>query len=101
MFVVLLSYKKPIAEVELHLAAHICYLDECYAKGVFIASGRKLPRTGGVILAKAESRALLETILRQDPFYLEGVADFEVIEFIPTKTAPGLEQLLEVVYPTT
>ncbi|WP_297891362.1 YciI family protein [Shewanella sp.] len=97
MFVVSLTYKKPIAEVEPHLAAHICYLDECYAKGIFIASGRKVPRTGGVILAKAESRAALEAILQQDPFYLEDVAEFEVIEFIPTKTAPGLEALIEVI----
>lgn len=96
MFVVSLTYKKPIAEVEPHLAAHICYLDECYAKGIFIASGRKVPRTGGVILAKAESRVALEAILQQDPFYLEDVAEFEVIEFIPTKTAPGLEQLIEI-----
>ena len=57
MFVVSLTYKKPIAEVELHLAAHIAYLDEYYAAGTFVASGRKVPRTGGVILAKAESRA--------------------------------------------
>lgn len=97
MFVVSLTYKKPIAEVDPHLAAHICYLDECYAKGIFIASGRKVPRTGGVILAKAESRAALEAILQQDPFYLEDVAEFEVIEFIPTKTASGLEALIEVI----
>ncbi|MCP3127213.1 YciI family protein [Shewanella sp. KJ2020] len=97
MFVVSLTYKKPIAEVEPHLAAHICYLDECYAKGIFIASGRKVPRSGGVILAKAESRAALEAILQQDPFYFEDVAEFEVIEFVPTKTAPGLESLIEVI----
>ncbi|MFV0596708.1 YciI family protein [Shewanella sp.] len=96
MFVITLTYKKPLADVELHLAAHIAYLDEYYGKGVFIASGRKVPRTGGVILAKAESRDALEAILQQDPFYSEAVAEFEVVEFVPTKTAPGLEQLLEV-----
>lgn len=97
MFVVSLTYKKPIAEVELHLAAHIGYLEECYAKGIFIASGRKVPRSGGIILAKAETRAALDAILQQDPFYFEEVADFEVTEFVPTKTAPGLEQLIEVI----
>lgn len=97
MFVVSLTYKKPIAEVELHLAAHIAYLEQYYAAGTFVASGRKVPRTGGVILAKAESRAALEAILQQDPFSIAEVADFEVIEFVPTKTAPGLEQLLEVI----
>ncbi|CAD6367688.1 hypothetical protein SHEWT2_01798 [Shewanella hafniensis] len=97
MFVVLLAYKKPIAEVELHLAAHIAYLDEHFAAGTFVASGRKVPRTGGVILAKAESRTVLEAILHQDPFSIADVAEFEVIEFVPTKTAPGLESLIEVI----
>lgn len=97
MFVVLLTYKKPIAEVELHLAAHIAYLDEHFATGTFVASGRKVPRTGGVILAKAESRTVLEAILHQDPFSIADVAEFEVIEFVPTKTAPRLESLIEVI----
>ncbi|MGI2129985.1 YciI family protein [Shewanella baltica] len=97
MFVVSLTYKKPIAEVELHLAAHIEYLDQYYAAGTFVASGRKVPRTGGVILAKAESRVALEAILQQDPFCIADVAEFEVIEFVPTKTAPGLEQLIELI----
>lgn len=97
MFVVSLTYKKPIAEVELHLAAHIAYLDEHFAAGTFVASGRKVPRTGGVILAKAESRIVLEAILQQDPFSIADVAEFEVIEFVPTKAAPGLESLIEVI----
>lgn len=96
MFVISLTYKKPLEDVELHLAAHIAYLDAYYAKGVFIASGRKVPRTGGVIFAKAESRSVLEAILQQDPFYIEDVAEFDVVEFVPTKAAPGLEQLIEV-----
>ncbi|PTA50200.1 GTP cyclohydrolase [Shewanella morhuae] len=96
MFVVSLTYKKPIAEVELYLAAHIAYLEQHYAAGTFVASGRKVPRTGGVILAVAATRAVLEIILQQDPFAIADVADFEVIEFIPTKAAAGLEQLIEV-----
>lgn len=95
MFVVSLTYKKPIAEVELHLAAHIAYLEQYYAAGTFIASGRKVPRTGGIILAKAATRTALELILQQDPFAIADVAEFEVIEFVPTKTAADLEQLIE------
>lgn len=97
MFIISLTYKKPIAEVELHLAAHIAYLERYYTAGIFIASGRKVPRTGGVILAKAETRAMLEVILQQDPFYIEDIAEFEVVEFILTKATSGLEQLTEVV----
>lgn len=95
MFVITLTYKKTLADVELHLAAHIAYLDEYYAKGTFIASGRKVPRTGGVILAKANSRTELEAIVKLDPFYIEEVAEFEVVEFVPTRAASGLEALIE------
>ena len=95
MFVITLTYTKPLVDVERHLATHIAFLDAYYAKGVFIASGRKVPRTGGVILAKAESRPVLEAILQQDPFYIEDVAEFDVVEFVPTKAAAGLEQLIE------
>jgi len=62
MFVVFLNYIKSIEEVESHLEMHVEYLKKQYEKKVFIASGRKIPRTGGVILANVESRAELETI---------------------------------------
>lgn len=40
MYIVTLTYKKPIEEVEKHLEAHVIFLKENYAKGFFIASGR-------------------------------------------------------------
>jgi len=90
MFVVLLSYTCDISKVEQHLAAHVAYLEQQYAAGVFLASGRKVPRTGGVILAQADSRDQLLQILAQDPFQQQQLADYEVIEFIPSKTAAAL-----------
>lgn len=90
MFVVSLTYIRDLSEVEKHLDAHIAYLDRQYAAGVFLASGRKVPRTGGVILAQAESRLALEAILANDPFMIHGVAQCEVTEFVPTKTSAEL-----------
>lgn len=55
MFIFSLSYLKPISQVEKHLQAHIDYLECYYQSGHFIASGRKIPRTGGVIICRAES----------------------------------------------
>lgn len=93
MFVINLTYTCDLSEVEKHLAAHIEYLDQQYAAGIFLASGRKVPRTGGIILAVAESREQLEQILANDPFAIHQLANYEIIEFIPTKTANALSFL--------
>ena len=97
MFVVSLTYKVELSEVEKYMAAHISYLEEQYESGAFLASGRKVPRTGGVIFARAESREELDAILRVDPFFEAEVADYEITEFVPTKAARGLELLKEFV----
>ena len=95
MFLVLLSYKKPLAEVDRHVSAHMAFLARYYASGEFLLSGRKEPRSGGVILAKAAARAHIEQIVQNDPLVLEGVADYEIIEFIASTAAPALHSLRE------
>lgn len=95
MFIVSLTYTRPLEEVDAQLDAHVAYLKQEYAAGHFIASGRKVPRTGGIILARLKSRSELEAILQNDPFALAGVAKYDVIEFTPSMTAKGLESLLE------
>ncbi len=93
MFVVSLTYVKKIEEVEKHIEAHIAYLEKYYVLEKFIASGRKVPRTGGIILAQASSRDELDRILQEDPFHIAQVAIYDVEEFIPTMTAPGYAAL--------
>lgn len=93
MFIVSLSYIRPLEEVDAALEAHVGWLKQGYAEGVFVASGRKVPRDGGVILAQAADRATLERRLAQDPFALASVARYDIIEFIPSMTAAGLEGL--------
>lgn len=96
MFVVIVSYIQPLDAVDAHLADHVKFLENQYEAGIFLASGRRVPRTGGVILARAASKDTLLEVLRQDPFHQHGVARYEVIEFTPSMTAPGLEWLGEV-----
>ena len=87
MFIVLLQYIQPLSAIEVHLEAHRRFLDHHYATGRFLASGPQIPRTGGVILAKAASRKELDEVLTGDPFYREQVASYQIIEFEPTKSA--------------
>ncbi|NEA99454.1 hypothetical protein G3I78_10370 [Streptomyces sp. SID13726] len=56
MFVLELTCTAPLDAVDIVLPAHVVWLDERYGKGVFLASGPKSPREGGVILAVAEDR---------------------------------------------
>ncbi|MFD4563123.1 YciI family protein [Streptomyces sp. NPDC058467] len=81
--------------VDAALDAHVAWLEEQYAAGVFLASGRKNPRDGGVIIAVAEDRARIEEIVAGDPFVTAGVCAYRVTEFIATKTAAGLERYRE------
>ena len=95
MFIVSITYTAPLETVDRFIPAHLEFLNEQYRLGHFQLSGRKLPRTGGVILATLDKRVKLDKILEQDPFFREKLAVYEVTEFLPTKSSPALEFLLE------
>ncbi len=82
-------------EVDQFLNAHLEFLNEQYELGHFLASGRKVPRTGGIILSTVESKVALKRILEKDPFKKNELADYEITEFVPSKTCSELAFLLE------
>ncbi|MFM2484867.1 YciI family protein [Celerinatantimonas yamalensis] len=90
MYIIDLNYVCDLNKVNQYTEAHRAHLDRQYALGVFLASGGKVPRTGGVILAKAMPRETLEQIIANDPYIQEGVADYVITDFSPTKTSPEL-----------
>jgi uncharacterized protein YciI len=95
MFIISLNYKVKLEEVDEHLDAHVAYLKQEYENGNFIASGRKIPRTGGVILSNIKTRSDLEIILAKDPFYQSGIAEYDITEFVSSMVAKGFENLLD------
>ncbi len=95
MFIISITYKADLSIVEQHLPAHRAYLDKYYSNGIFVLSGVKAPRTGGIILARASRRIIVDAIVKEDPFYKAGVADYSIVEFLPSKARVGLESLLE------
>jgi uncharacterized protein YciI len=94
MYVVSLTYKVPEEIVDFHLPAHVTWLQDAFDEGVFMVAGRKIPRTGALLLSNAE-RDTLDTALAKDPFYVNGVADFEVMEFHASRVAAGYENLMD------
>lgn len=92
MFILSLTYIAPPADADMHMDAHMAWVRAGYDQGLFLASGRKIPRTGGVILARGE-RAALEAMCAADPFTIHGIAEYEITETAFTTVAPGYENL--------
>jgi uncharacterized protein YciI len=92
MFIIELSYKVDLAEIDAAMKPHVAWLRRHYAEGTFIASGRKVPRDGGIVLAASSDRALLEAIVREDPFVARGLADVRLIEFRVSQRADDLPE---------
>lgn len=95
MFVVQLTYKAPLTEIDKYISAHREFLDYHYKQGLFIASGPKKPRTGGILIATTADRSALEAILKEDPFHLADLADYELIEFTPVKHCDELKARIQ------
>lgn len=93
MYIVSLTYTAPLSRIDALLAEHVRWLEAAYRDGLLLASGRKVPRDGGVILARAMPRAALDELIAADPFARAGVARYDIIEFTPTMTADALASL--------
>ena len=94
MFIVELTYKTSIAEVNKYLKAHREFLDYYYKQGLFLASGPQKPRVGGILIALTADKKHLEAILKQDPYCLADIADYRLIEFTPVKHRDEIKQLI-------
>ena len=94
MFILKLTYTKPIAEVDRYLVEHRAWLDTLYTAREALCSGPQNPRTGGIIILSVKDKQRVEAIIAADPFHREGVATYEVIEFDPVKYAPEIAALI-------
>ncbi|HET9111657.1 MAG TPA: YciI family protein [Ktedonobacterales bacterium] len=100
LYLILLTYVRPTEEVTAHVEEHRAYLRRAYAEGHFIVSGPRAPATGGVILARAASEEGAWDLIRVDPFYQQGIAEYQVIAFDALWSAPDFAALLAPLPPT-
>lgn len=94
MFVIELIYKASLDELDAAMKEHMAWLDSHYAAGTFLASGRKVPRDGGIILAVGE-RAAIEAIAKEDPFVARGLAETRIIEFRLSQVADDVGERIQ------
>lgn len=94
MFVIELVYTADLSEIDGAMKAHVAWLNQHYATGTFVVSGRKVPRDGGIILATGEDRAAIEAIVAADPFVARGLATARVVEFRASQRAKDVPERL-------
>ena len=95
MFMIELTYKAPLKQIDAHMSAHMAFLTKYYAAGTFLVSGRQIPRVGGIILAVGESVQQIEAIMAEDPFCKQGMADVRIVEFRASQRANDIDKLIE------
>jgi len=95
LFIIDLHYIAPLEKLDEAMKDHVAFLDGHYEAGHFIVSGRKVPRTGGIILARAGSKVEVENWMHDDPFFSLGLSSFTVTEFLASKADPAFNKLLK------
>jgi uncharacterized protein YciI len=87
-YIVEITYRVPMERIEQTVAAHRQHLQAGYDRGLLLCSGPQQPRTGGILVARAAAREVLEQFIAQDPYRLQDLADYRLIEFQPVKQQP-------------
>lgn len=93
MYLIAITYTQPLEAVERVLPAHRQYLRDAPLAARIVMTGRRSPPTGGLVMLRADSREEVDAFVRQDPYFTENVAAFEIVAFDVAQVAPGLETL--------
>ena len=95
MFIINITYIAQLEKIDQYLAEHVQFLNKQYELRNFLTSGRKVPRTGGIIISDVAVKSDLKKIIEKDPFYINELAEYELIEFVPSKTSEELKFLMK------
>jgi uncharacterized protein YciI len=91
--IAIVRYRRSLEEVIVHQEPHRAYLRQLKAAGTLLAAGPQDPRVGGLFLLRVSDdtpQADLDKIRDDDPFYQQGVAQYELL---PWKPVIGKEDL--------
>lgn len=94
--IALIRYRKPLEQVFTVLEEHRAYLRTLKEKGLLLVSGPLDPRSGGALLLRVpdqDSSAVLDDIRDADPFIQKGIAQYELLPWVPTIGAEDLDRL--------
>lgn len=73
---------------------HKAYLEQEYQSNKLLFGGRKVPRTGGVLISQHATVHELRQVLDADPFIQSGAVSYSITEFIPVMASKDYAQAL-------
>ncbi len=81
---VIVRYRRPLEEVLAQQEAHRAFLRKLKEEGTLLAAGPNEPRFGGMFLVRVPDenpQQALDAIRDADPYYLAGVAQYELMQW--------------------
>jgi uncharacterized protein YciI len=94
--IALIRYRRPLEEVLTVADAHRAYLRGLQERGLLLVSGPLDPRTGGALLLRVPDAGALEALDRirdEDPYTKAGMAQYELLPWVPNLGSERLERL--------
>ncbi len=90
--IAVIRYRKPLEEVLKVVDEHRAYLRDLKARKILVASGPFEPRFGGGLLLRVADADAALAIRDGDPFVKHGVAQYEVLPWLPNIGAEDLDR---------
>jgi len=88
MIVCVSTYRRELSQDDdTLLAEHFAFMDTQYEGGRLIASGPRIPRTGGVIIVRGDDLASARLLLAHEPLAREGIATYLLFPFRATRAS--------------
>lgn len=77
-YVIDLTYIVALEQIDQHVEDHMAVLRRYAETGVIAASGRKSPRTGGIIVTHDVEEGAVQALINDDPFHQHELARYTV-----------------------
>ncbi|AUN13595.1 MAG: YciI family protein [Paraclostridium sordellii] len=65
------------------MTKHMNYSQKAMDEGLILMSGLKENMSGGIFIMKSDSIENIKEYLDNEPFKLEGIQDYKIVEFSP------------------
>lgn len=95
-FIIEIIYIVPLEDIEKTTLEHRTFLRKLYDEKLILMSGPKVPRSGGIVICRAESIEVAVNLFKVDPYQKKGLAEYRIIEFKPLNHQEFLNDWIEL-----
>ncbi len=93
MFLLITRYTVPPDQMVDQAEAHRAWARGHIEAGHFIAAGPEVPLQGGIAVAVGVTREQLADWIKDDPYHVHGLAQYDIREYTIAAIRPGAEVL--------